>query len=77
MSQIDSPGALPLASRDAERRGRRYAQAVERAEALRRAEIKVAQDRLIASAGRLWVRLAGRLKHYVPADTPRVLTPTS
>ncbi|MCA1937425.1 MAG: hypothetical protein LDL29_01995 [Dechloromonas sp.] len=61
MSQIDSPGALPLAVRDAERRGRRYEQAVERAEAMRRAEIKAAQDRLIVLTGALLVRLSRRL----------------
>lgn len=65
MSQIDSPGALPLAARDAERRGRRYEQAVERAEAMRRAEIKVAQDRLIALTVALLVRVLRRATGYL------------
>ncbi len=77
MSQIERPGALTVAARDAELRGRRYEQAVARAEAMRRAEIKAVQDRLIALVGRLYASLLERLKHRARAETPRMLTPSS
>jgi len=77
MSQIERPGALTVAARDAELRGRRYEQAVARAEAMRRAEIEAVQDRLIALVGRLYASLLERLKLHARAETPRMLTPFS
>lgn len=56
MSQITRPGAQPATAHDAGQIGRCYAQAVIRAEAMRRAEILAVQDRLIAAIARLFSR---------------------
>ena len=66
MSQIDRPGALPVSARDAEQLGRCYAQAVIRAEAMRRAEILAVQDRLIAAIAHPFASLFARLKLHMP-----------
>jgi len=66
MSQITRPGALPATAREAEQLGRCYAQAVIRAEAMRRAEILAGQDRLIAAIVRPFASLFSRLKLHTP-----------
>jgi hypothetical protein len=61
MRHTTHPGALPAAARRAEQLERQYARAVKRAEALRRAEIIAAQDRLIAWLAPPFTRLRGTL----------------
>lgn len=57
MSQITRLGAQPATAREAEQISCCYAQAVIRAEAMRRAEILAVQDRLIAAIARPFARL--------------------